>query len=515
MYSLDIRVCTSQLIHCLTQVPNRAGRFFITFVYGFNEEMTRERLLQDIQGLALHIDDPWMVVGENPLSLMDRILCWNVRGINSQHKHREIKQLINSKRVRLVSLLETKVKNKNMGSLYSSLFSSWCFNKNNPWIDKGRIIVAWNPSMYSLDIRVCTSQLIHCLTQVPNRAGRFFITFVYGFNEEMTRERLLQDIQGLALHIDDPWMVVGDFNEILYQHERIGCFHTWNNKHRVEEQVYAKIHRALVNSKWTDTFQNSEVVFLLEGIFDHSPILVSFYFEVNLGKKPFMYFQMWKEASSYEVKVSTSWTALVMGTEMFKLITKYKRLKQVFLDINREGFHNIQQAEFQAKLHLMETQEVLHKDPLNDTLIKKEQLARDKFVHLHKAYILFLAQKAKETWVHNGDENSYIFHASLKIRRLQNIILSIKSENGIWVDTLDGVKDAFLGYYQRLLGTTTQHRRKVSQTIMNLGPVISKVHSWILSAELTSQEVKEAILSISGMKAPGPDGFSSFFYQDN
>ncbi|XP_062094157.1 uncharacterized protein LOC133800218 [Humulus lupulus] len=322
-----------------------------------------------------------------------------------------------------------------MGSLYSSLFSGWCFTNNNPWIDKGRIIVAWNPSMYSFDIRVCTSQLIHCLAQAPNWAERFFITFVYGFNEEMTWERLWQDIQGLALHIDDPWMVVGDFNEILYQRERI-C------KKQAGEQVYSKIDRALVNSKWTDTFQNSEAVFLLEGIFDHNPILVSFYFEVNLGKKPFRYFRMWKEASSYEVKVSTSWNAPVMGTEMFKLITELKRLKQVFLDINREGFHDIQQAEFQAKLHLMETQEGLHKDPLNATLIKQEQLDRDKFVHLHKAYIQFWHKKLKQ------------------------------------------------------LGYTRWSQR-----------CFLRILSKIVGDNYATQEER--------MNAPGPDGFSRFFYQDN
>ncbi|XP_062104432.1 uncharacterized protein LOC133815631 [Humulus lupulus] len=379
--------------------------------------------------------------GEIPLFVMDKILCWNVRGIISQHKHYEIKQLISSKRMGLVSLLETKVKNKSMGVLYSSLFSGWCFTNNNPWVDKGRIIVAWNPNMYSIDIRECTNQLIHCLDQNPNREGRFFITFVYGFNDERARGRLWQDIQRLDLQIDDPWMVVGDYNEILYKHERIGkkvrkmadtacrdcmiscqqedlkflgCYFTWNNKQQNDERVYSKIDRAMVNSKWTDVFQESEANFLPE----------------DLGKKPFRYFRMWKEATSYKDRVSTSWRVPVYGTVMFKVVTKLKRLKQ---------------------------------------------LDSERFSHLHKAYISFLAQKAKSTWVLNGDENTQVFHASLKARRIQNRILSIKTETGSWVDTPEGVRDAFLGFYQR----------KLRQP------------------------------SIPGMKAPGPDGFNSSFYQDN
>ncbi|XP_062114096.1 uncharacterized protein LOC133825124 [Humulus lupulus] len=360
--------------------------------------------------------------------------------------------------------------------------------------------------MYSLDIRVYTSLLIHCIAQASNQAGRFYITFVYGFNDELNRERLWKDIKGLASHIDEAWMILGDFNEILNQNERIskkvnkkpspsfwdcmiycqmedlkfsGCFYIWNNKQQPDDRVYSKIDRALL--------------------------------EENLGKKPLRYFRMWKEASTYVEKVKTSWTEPIKVTEMYKLV---KRLKQVFLDINREGFNDIQKAEFQEKQSLMEIQEDLHKDPLNVTFMEQEQLVRDRYTRLHKAYILFLAQKAKANWILNGDENTSIFHASLKARRTHNRIHSIKNEEGFWVDTADGVKAAFLGYYQRLLGTAINNIMKIFQSIVELGPVISDAHSRLLQAEFTTQEVKEAIFSIPGMKAPGPDGFSSFFYQD-
>ncbi|XP_062113331.1 uncharacterized protein LOC133824459 [Humulus lupulus] len=200
---------------------------------------------------------------------------------------------------------------------------------------------------------------------------------------------------------------------------------------------------------------------------------------------------------------------------MFQVVSKLKRLKQVLLGINREGFSDIQQAEFQAKILLMETQEKLHKDPLNDFIIKQEQVDRDNFLHLHKSYIMFLAQKAKAAWIDNGDENTHIFHASLKARRIRNMILSIKNEDGIWVDTPARIKDAFLGYYQRLLGTAMSQRREVSQSIVNLGQVISEAHIRILTADFSLQEVKDAMFSISGMKAPGSDGNCSYFYQDN
>ncbi|XP_062118180.1 uncharacterized protein LOC133831781 [Humulus lupulus] len=357
---------------------------------------------------------------------MDRILVWNVRGINSQHKHKEIRQLIYSKKVGLVSLLETKVKNKSMGDMYMSLFPGWCFTNNNSWLDKGRIIVAWNPSIYSIDIRRCTSQMIHCIAQTSQNTEKFHIAFVYGFNEVGGREVLWQDLKDLKSNIDEPWMIVGDFNEILNYDERAGsknhkkpsdsfkecvmycqmedlkfsgCFFTWNNKKKPEERIFSKIDRALVNLKWTDSFVNSDVVFLPEGEFDHCPILISFYQDVSMGKKPFRYFSTWKTTQNYKTEVRQSWQIPITVTPMYQLVGKMKRLKSVFRTINREGFNEIHKAVLQAKQVMLDTQAALHMDHRNTDLMEQEQSARDRYSYYQQAHNSFLAQKAKIDWI--------------------------------------------------------------------------------------------------------------------
>uniref|UniRef100_A0A803P279 Reverse transcriptase n=1 Tax=Cannabis sativa TaxID=3483 RepID=A0A803P279_CANSA len=60
-----------------------------------------------------------------------------------------------------------------------------------------------------------------------------------------------------------------------------------------------------------------------------------------------------------------------------------------------------------------------------------------------------------------------------------------------------------------------QNMKRVLQSVINLDPKITEVHRNILMAEYTEQEVKEALFSIPGIKAPGPDGFGSAFYHDN
>uniref|UniRef100_A0A803QDE1 Reverse transcriptase domain-containing protein n=1 Tax=Cannabis sativa TaxID=3483 RepID=A0A803QDE1_CANSA len=61
----------------------------------------------------------------------------------------------------------------------------------------------------------------------------------------------------------------------------------------------------------------------------------------------------------------------------------------------------------------------------------------------------------------------------------------------------------------------TGNRRKVLKSVVNLGPRITEAHKAILLAEYTEKEVKEALFSIPGIKAPGPNGFGSAFYQVN
>uniref|UniRef100_A0A803P117 Reverse transcriptase domain-containing protein n=1 Tax=Cannabis sativa TaxID=3483 RepID=A0A803P117_CANSA len=318
-------------------------------------------------------------------------------------------------------------------------------------MDRGRVIVAWDPSMYTLDIKKCSAQMIHCIAQPNQNTRRFNITFVYGFNDEKGRDMLWQDLKELQDGIMEPWMIVGEFNEILSYEERIGrrnhrrpsekfqecvahwgmedlkssgCFFTWNNKQNPEDRTYSKIDRAM---------------------------------EACSGKKPFRYFSMWKSALDYKNKVRDCWQQATTSTKMFQVVQKLKKLKGIFKVINREGYNEVQKIAATTKQELMEIQEALHQDPTNGDLIAKEQSTREKHSHFNKAHLQFLAQKAKLNWAKSGDENTSFFHAALKSRRAQNRINAIKNEEGTWVEDPREVQKAFLQYYEKLLGSTAFH----------------------------------------------------------
>uniref|UniRef100_A0A803P1H3 DUF4283 domain-containing protein n=1 Tax=Cannabis sativa TaxID=3483 RepID=A0A803P1H3_CANSA len=244
--------------------------------------------------------------------------------VDEATKNREklIKQLISSQKVGLVGLLETRVKARNLGALYLRMFSGWCFTSNNAWHKGGRIIVSWNPNSFDVNIIKCTSQLIHLFVETVDK--KFFLTFVYGFNDEIGRRSLWADLRDIASK--EAWVVLGDFNDILNKEERIctkvkhknssefrdcvddcnledvkfvGSFFTWCNKQLGDERTYSKIDRVLANPSWLDDHPNAEVVFHNEGLLDHSPAVLTVSASLLGGKKPFRYFKMWSSHPEY------------------------------------------------------------------------------------------------------------------------------------------------------------------------------------------------------------------------
>jgi hypothetical protein len=51
--------------------------------------------------------------------------AWNVRGLNKTRKQLEVARFISYHNLSLVGLLETKVKRKELGTLYLRMFPNW------------------------------------------------------------------------------------------------------------------------------------------------------------------------------------------------------------------------------------------------------------------------------------------------------------------------------------------------------------------------------------------------------
>lgn len=291
-----------------------------------------------------------------------------------------------------------------------------------------------------------------------------------------------------------------------------GRFYTWTNKQEGEKRVFSKIDRFLANSDWVNMFQSAGVQFLPEEDFDHTPMMIRAY-PLSSKKKPFRFCNHWCLNEKFIETVQEGWNTSIEGYKMFKIIQKLKTLKQHLKSMDSRGQSEIHATALRAKERLLQVQDLMHQFPDNPEYANQEKEAQTSYKQAWTEYHTLLHQRAKLHWLKEGDENSKVFHNSIKARKVHNTINAIQLEDGTWADTPETVSKAFINFYKNLLGTKASNRVKVNQEIVDLGGKIQDHHRDILKCEITKDEIRKAMFAIPNNKAPGLDGYNSQFFK--
>ena len=129
---------------------------------------------------------------------MDRILSWNVRGMNGPNKHEDIKIFLQQQQAGFVGFLETKVRAHKITHVMGRICPNWNWIHNANDTDRGRIIISWHPREYHFNMLQMNDQLIHGETVQLSTNKKFFITFVYGRNLKEQRLPLWDNIRAIS-----------------------------------------------------------------------------------------------------------------------------------------------------------------------------------------------------------------------------------------------------------------------------------------------------------------------------
>lgn len=79
-------------------------------------------------------------------------------------------------------------------------------------------------------------------------------------------------------------------------------------------------------------------------------------------------------------------------------------------------------------------------------------------------------------------------------------------------ESFEEISKAFVTYYQKLLGTK-DYCKPIEKEVVNQGPLLAADMAEQLVKEVTDQEIKDALDGIGNDKAPGPDGYNSWFFK--
>lgn len=103
---------------------------------------------------------------------MNNMCIWNVRGLNSPRKQKEIVKTVLLNKVAICGLVEMKIKTKNFPLIYQNMFSDWNLCTNFSCHKGSRILIAWRPKIYEVTPIVVNAQLMHCVVRhIPSKAS--------------------------------------------------------------------------------------------------------------------------------------------------------------------------------------------------------------------------------------------------------------------------------------------------------------------------------------------------------
>ena len=430
--------------------------------------------------------------------------------------------------------METKLSHQTLERIARNKLKSWKMADNFSHHPNGRILIIWKEDLVHLEITEVTDQVIHCLVNCKSSTITFSISFVYAFNSIVGRRPLWDNLRRYNCQI--PWMLLGDFNNVLSSEERVngapvsmyeirdfktccydlrlsdlrssGAFHTWTNN-----SVWCKLDRAMVNNAWIQKGLTAQATFDFPGKFsDHSPCTVTILRENDRGATPFKFFNMWANHDSFQGLVRSSWDMQPEGTAMFRICKKLKALKSPLKSLNKLHFSHISARAEAAEQELLQAQQNLHDNVADQQLQTEIPELRSRSIKLAEAERSFCSQLAKAQYLKNSDKGTKFFHNLIKCQRAKSHISSISLEDGNRSSSYHQVSEAFVNYYTKLLGSK-ETCTILNRDIVSKGKCLDPVQATSLIQPVTAEDIKNALFSIGEDKAPGPDGFSSCFFK--
>lgn len=193
----------------------------------------------------------------------------------------------------------------------------------------GGIWICWNNNDMSIEIVASTSQTVTAIVNLNNTI--WALTAVYGSSNPGARKELWSIIDKLVVYIENyklPWVLVGDFNEILCLFEKrggnatftntgfsdsihrntlidmvfYGTKFTWVSSTTGVNPIRERLDRGLCNTCWKHSFPECYISTLPRVKFDHNPLLLSLYslHHPDPQHKPFRFYSMWMEHGDFD-----------------------------------------------------------------------------------------------------------------------------------------------------------------------------------------------------------------------
>ncbi|KAF7807601.1 uncharacterized protein G2W53_039762 [Senna tora] len=263
-----------------------------------------------------------------------KILAWNARGAGSAEFRRILLDMKQRYHPNVVFISETRIDGGRADNVINTLGFDRRFKVDSIGYARG-LWILWDSNNVRLTVVIHTFQEVHAIMEVQSHSP-FLASFVYASPILDKRRCLWKNLSSVAEHNSLPWVVCGDFNEMLHPDEKWGgnpatlgrirefkeCVErcevvdlgfsgqkfTWFNKRADGAMVFERLDRFLANSDWIQCFPDTLNCHLPRIKLDHLPLLlVSKVINNIVMNRPFHCERVWIKEPSFVNLAETSW----------------------------------------------------------------------------------------------------------------------------------------------------------------------------------------------------------------
>nr|XP_018626573.1 uncharacterized protein LOC108945273 [Nicotiana tomentosiformis] len=275
------------------------------------------------------------------------------------------------------------------------------------------------------------------------------MTVVYAKCSSLERLELWDNLYYLASDMELPWVVGGYFNMILNEEERIGGLPVYPPEY--EDFAFCINSCELFDTGYTD--------------FVGDPFL------------------MFKQKIKRLKAALSHWSKITFG-DIFKqlaIIEDIVRIKEMLLE----------------------------EEPTNENriILQQAQAALKRYLSIEEQY---WKQKTGMKWFAEGDRNTTFFNNYVNGKRQKLQLKRIQNANSDWLEDQEGISNAATTFFQTQF--TEEGQFTSSELLNNVPTMISTDQNTELCRFTIIEEVKNAVITLSGDSASGPNGFTGLIF---
>ena len=184
---------------------------------------------------------------------------------------------------------------------------------------------------------------------------------------------------------------------------------------------------------------------------------------------------------------------------MFQVVQKLRFVKAALKAWNLKVFGRVDERIRKAREELYAIQSQLSLDQFNERqrLAEEDILKLDELNPALDTEEAFFKQKARVSWLKDGDHNTQYFHATLTEIRARKTRWRIKDESGTMLTGEVNIKRQAELDFIKIVGTASR-----VESLFQSAPLLSDAHRKSLIKEVTAKKVEQVVKNMDPDKAP-------------